>query len=368
VLPFRLGMLPPQLDGVEPHEALSVLADPRPDRNVIVLSIAPNPFTVNINYSTTNLSTLGVLDKLPLELLNAILRGFDIRTVFKLRMLNRRMRMIIDTFSPYKTIARHAPEVVAALIRTGVASFFTLDKVHYALCTPACHVCGKLGSFLWIPGCIRCCFPCLLEEPELMPMTKQDAKAAFGLTESSLVNVPIMTTLPGTYTLDRKPYRRERLLVSRERARQVAVVVHGGEEGLEKYIKFGKSKAKVKYEEQAATKWSTWGDRDSKGRENRTIQDITRYMSAMPFPYFDINTQTTPSTFTCKGCEAPLHKEGTHTAQEYHALIIRRDQKFTQEEFFEHFKECPEVQGLWKEHQEEEEKKKKRKPTRTRRR
>jgi hypothetical protein len=72
-----------------------------------------------------------------------------------------------------------------------------------------------------------------------MPMTERDAKAAFGLSKKALVNVPIVHTLPGVYTLSQVAYRRRRRLLSRRRAREIAVEVHGGEEGLIsfKYLK-----------------------------------------------------------------------------------------------------------------------------------
>jgi hypothetical protein len=151
-------------------------------------------------------ATLGDLDALPIELLNAILRYSDLRAVSMLRMLNRRARVIVDASLPYKHILLCAPHVVTALARTGVASHFPVDEVFHALSTPACHICGKFGMFLWIPECMRCCFACLREAPRLMPMGERDAKAAFGLTKSALARVPIMVTLPGTYTLLEVPF------------------------------------------------------------------------------------------------------------------------------------------------------------------
>jgi hypothetical protein len=232
----------PPLDETASHEMLRLLAYHPQDYDDSVLSISDPPTHItDLVHRPLAYATLGDIDALPVELINEVLRYSDLRTVATLRILSRRAREVVDTSVPYKHILLHAPHVITALARTGAASHFTVDEVFYTLSTAVCYVCGEFGSFLWIPECIQCCFLCLREAPELMPMGERDAKAAFGLTTSGLAGVPIMVTLPGKYGPLMKLYRKTWRLLSRTRARQAALVVHGGEEGLTRYIDSGGS-------------------------------------------------------------------------------------------------------------------------------
>jgi hypothetical protein len=244
-------MLLPLFGDAAPHEIFSLLAyHPRDlDASVLSISTDPDPPTHVVDSNRPPVcATLGDLDTLPIELLDEVLQYSDLRTVSMLRLLNRRARVVVDTSVPYRHILLRAPGVVTALGRTGVASHFSVSEVFYALSTPTCQV--------WhIPECIPCCFSCLREAPELMPMGEGDARAAFGLTKRGLAKVPIMVTLPGTYTPSKIPYRKRRHLLSREKARQAAIVAHGGEEGLTRYINSGLSQAKIKYDRYMIDGW-----------------------------------------------------------------------------------------------------------------
>src|SRR5260370_25525440 len=98
--------------------------------------------------------------------------------------------MVVHASLPYKNLIRHAPHAIAALVGTRAGSHFTLDEVFHTFCTPSCHVCGHFGAFLWIPECIRCCFPCLRAAPELMPMGESHAKAVYGLHQENTCKSP----------------------------------------------------------------------------------------------------------------------------------------------------------------------------------
>lgn len=78
-------------------------------------------------------------------------------------------------------------------------------------------------------------------------MAANDAKAAFGLTKSVLAKLPIMITLPGKYTSLAITYKRRRRLVSQGSARQAAIMLHGGESELAKYMAAEGSQTKVNY-------------------------------------------------------------------------------------------------------------------------
>jgi hypothetical protein len=352
VLPKSAYMLLPLFGDAAPHEIFSLLAyHPRDlDASVLSISTDPDPPTHVVDSNRPPVcATLGDLDTLPIELLDEVLQYSDLRTVSMLRLLNWRARVVVDASVPCRHILLRAPGVVTALGRTGVASHFSVSEVFYALSTPTCQVCAKFGSFLWIPECIRCCFSYLREAPELMPMGKGDARAAFGLTKRRLAKVPIMVTLPGTYTPSKIPYRKKRHLLSREKARQAAIVAHGGEEGLTRYINCGISQAKIKYDRRVAARNRTREAFDSQGRINITVDDITRLMATVPLPYFDPSSRTMHVGLACRGCEFELERtsEQTLSFHQHNALADQRDQTYTEEGILEHFKGCPGAQALW---------------------
>jgi len=328
--------------GLKPLGIIRLLAyRPRHfDDSVVSIPTKRGPLVVTDLHPTC--ATLGDLDSLPLELFNEIIRCSDIHTVSAFQLLNRRARALVISSFPYKLISHNAPHVVAALEKTGTASHFSVDDVFHALSTPSCHVCGKFGAHLWIPECIRCCFPCLQEASKLMPMSERDASAAFGLTKNGLSRVPIMTTLPGVYTRRQRIYRRKRHLLSRERARQAAIDIHGGEEELARYINHGTSKAKIAYDQRVAALAA------AAAMHNRTKNDPTRFMAVVPLPYLDLSLGITHIGLACQGCEFVLDDE---VSQHLPILSYRGDETYTTEGILEHFNSCWGAQELWKAHQ-----------------
>ena len=332
-----------QFEDSSPHEILRLLTyHPRGfDSSVLSESIyTKRRSRANIVHfkPPPTFATLGDLNAFPIELLNEILRYSDLYTISMFSLLNRQARTIVHASLPYKHLLRHAPRALVALIRTA-GSHFTVDEVFHTLCSPACCICGNFGAFLWIPECIRCCFLCLRKAPELLPMGKSHAKAVFGLTKKALARVPIMITLPGTYSLFDKQYSRPRHLLSRARALQVAIMTHGGEQGLAKYMESKLSHAEATFEQQPIAM-----------RNSETVDDITRFMATIPFPYYDPTSRKTHIGLACKGCETVFNSTKLVSAEQCCALADRRDQTYTEMGFFEHLEHCLEAQDLWNAH------------------
>jgi hypothetical protein len=290
------------------HDILRLLSYHRKDYDDSVLSIhnEHNRSTHNINHYPILSASVG-LDLLPIEMLCAVLRFSDLHTLSVLRLVNRRTKAVVEEFIPYKLIIVHAPYVLDALTRTEVASHFTAVQVFDVLCSDSCAICGGFGAFLWIPGCIRCCIPCVRESQELMPMTRRDAKAAFGLSEKALSKIPIVHTLPGIYGFSPTAViHRRRWLLSRGAAREIAVEVHGGEEGLISYINSNTSRAKAAYDQRVVKRNAARSAYDSKGERNITIDNISRFLVTTRHPYFNSELRSTQTGFSCKGCQAAL--------------------------------------------------------------
>lgn len=177
-----------------------------------------------------------------------------------------------------------------------------------------------------------------------MPMSERAASAAFGLTKNRLSRVLIMTTLPGVYGPQQRLYWKKRHLLSRERARQAAIDIHGGEEELARYINHDISKAKIAYYQRVAALDATAA---ADHNPNRTKKDSTRFMAVVPLPYLDLSSGITHIGFACQGCKfAPRMKYPRNSS----SLIYRGNETYTTEGIFKHFKSCWGARELWKAH------------------
>jgi hypothetical protein len=142
-------------------------------------------------------------------------------------------------------------------------------------------------------------------------------------------------------------------VLSRERARQAAIVAHGGKEGLARYIESGTSQAKIAYDRQVAARNSTREAFDSQGRINNTVDDITRFMTMVPIPYFDPSSRKMHVGLACQGCKFAIDRMSGQTlsSSQYHNLVDRRDRTYTEEEILQHFEGCLDARALWSAHQ-----------------
>lgn len=296
-------------------------------------------------------SDLGDLDMLPIEMLNVVLQYSDLHTLSLLSLINRKAKAIVEGFIPYKLIKTHAPHVLVVLTSTEVASHFTAVQVADALCSSSCAICGNFGLFLWVPDCVRCCFPCMRCSPKLMPMTKRDAKAAFGLSEKALSKVPIIHSLPGNYYSYHHlsgEYKRRRWLLSQVTAHKIAVEVHGGEEGLTSYINSTTSRAKAAYDQRVAMEnGSSFVYLDAKTRDNVSRSMVTTYL-----PYFDTKSRSvTKTALFCQGCQVAFSNvsDEVDDTMDVDFLLDMRDRTYTEDILLDHFKTCTKAQCMWDE-------------------
>lgn len=182
-------------------------------------------------------------------MLSVVLKFLDLHTLSTLCLVNRWTKAVVKGFIPFKLIDTHVPSILNVPTWTEVASHFTAIQVFNTLCSNLCAIWGKFGAFLWVPDCIWCCIPCIWASDKLMPMTTWDEMAAFGLSKKTLSKIPIVHTLPGIYTLTQVPYQWRQWLLSQGRACEIAIKVHGGEEGLISYINFNTLQGKTAYDQ-----------------------------------------------------------------------------------------------------------------------
>jgi len=126
----------------------------------------------------------------------------DIKTCFLFRQVNRPARWIMSTYAPYHEVATHGLESLRAMLRTGLARYFTMTRLYRALCTEKCEVCDlRFGGFVFLLTATRCCFACLCTAPELRVMLLKDAKDHTRLGGVIHRRMAVLRCIQGSYGL-----------------------------------------------------------------------------------------------------------------------------------------------------------------------
>ncbi|KAH6956294.1 hypothetical protein DER45DRAFT_566473 [Fusarium avenaceum] len=183
-------------------------------------------------------SSLGLLDTVPAELLLLILNLLDFQSLSRVSRVCFRGKIIVESLSSYRQVMRHAPKVLTALTKTNLISRYPASFILHTLQTCHCVSCLDFGAFLYLPSCERVCLECLYQNRGLWMMTTATARKCFGLTQRQLQNIPIMRSIPGTYSVRslEKTYRRVYHLVSVRHAKQLGLDVHGSLEKLAEFM------------------------------------------------------------------------------------------------------------------------------------
>ncbi|KAF5622081.1 uncharacterized protein FTJAE_11048 [Fusarium tjaetaba] len=114
----------------------------------------------------TQTPNLGILARLPQDILEGIVLQLDIDSYRRFRQVSRRARYVSTAINIYQRVLRHAPDALNALRRTDLSSFVSYADIYTALTTTKCAFCGQFGDFLFLPTAKRCCFQCLRTSPE----------------------------------------------------------------------------------------------------------------------------------------------------------------------------------------------------------
>ncbi|KAH9832878.1 uncharacterized protein C8Q71DRAFT_726005 [Rhodofomes roseus] len=285
-----------------------------------------------------SVASAGDLGKFPLELLSLIAQYTDLRSTSALRLVNRRMRLIVDESVPYKFLVRHIPNTLETLDTADASQHFTVDELYHTLCTRTCSFCNEFGTYLWIPECVRCCFNCLSETPHLMALIESDAKMLFGVTKKSLVDVPSMLSIPGTYGMVDLYHGRRFRLYSQRRVVQAAIAHHGGNERYDTWLETHGKKAR-----------EVFARPSRRGVSKPTFYLSARFMAATPFPYLELATRKLHQGLICRGCQiATIRSRHLMVTQTVAMGFIRRQARMWLEDgLFEHFKECEDAKDIW---------------------
>ena len=172
--------------------------------------------------------SLGVLDKLPVELQSIILTQSDFRTLTDVRRVNRRAMEVVDTLPEYESILQHSPASLRAILSTELGDCITCQNFYNTLCTARCEYCRQSTDFTYLLTCCRVCINCLCWRINYCPITTDDAVRLYALPSRLLAELPTIRSVPGYYSTNKVAYAGRRLLVDTWSAYTVAIA-HWGE-------------------------------------------------------------------------------------------------------------------------------------------
>lgn len=169
-------------------------------------------------FPTTALSGIGILKCLPIELLRIICLELDIRSCFNFRQTNRRARQVICSLYEYHVVVQHALESLGAVLRADISPYVTISDLYRALCTRSCDLCRSgFGGFLFLLSVTRCCLSCIETSTRLRVVSVAALTKSAGISRHKLHGLlPVLRTLPGTYTMQQQIRKRRIAVVSHE--------------------------------------------------------------------------------------------------------------------------------------------------------
>lgn len=266
-----------------------------------------------VRQSTTS---LGELDRLPLELINAICLQLDIASLFRMRQVSLRARVVVNAIHEYQVMTANARDAFCALLRTRSASRVTLMSFYELLCTQSCSLCGhEYGDIVFLPEWFRCCSSCVRRGAPHVATLASVTRVLRSVYDHSLHEFPTLRTLPGIYTMA------ERLRSSRMTVVSSRAVSRGFQE-----VHLGKTSTKGL-------------------REPLNAQPILTFMACCSLPTYDPSQCQIETGISCAGCQLAYEDGISVDGGEWGGDAA--DMVYSRSGFLKHFVRCEQAQKLW---------------------
>ncbi|KAK3311543.1 uncharacterized protein B0T15DRAFT_427861 [Chaetomium strumarium] len=304
-------------------DILRTVAYHRIDYDRAMLSFPPVDDQLRLLISTSfrrpSAHGLGILDRLPTELLWAVIFRLDMRSVFRLRQVNTRARQTLEALIEYRAVAFWGLDAFCALLRTGLAERVSLTQFWDALCTKNCTLCGEFGGFISLPTWTRCCIWCVHWAPETQLRSLASIRRQLRLPGRLLNSLPQIKTLPGLYCVSQNKYVAQVRIVPMLQATAL-------------------SAQRPPPQGQARPQWV----------ERHTDRKYN-FMGSCALPYYDIERGRAGGVefgVSCAGCQF-THIHTDPRGGDWLWTLLARDMVYSQAGFLEHFKWCAMAQYLW---------------------
>lgn len=286
-------------------------------RAMISIPSSPNPPNLTL---ATRISSVGILDRLPPEIVSLILGMLDVQSAARFSRVSFQGRALVLSQYAYRDLAMFVPRVLSALGRLGLAHLHSIDQLHGALQSERCATCIEYGAFLFLPTCERCCWECLRYHPSLRLISLKEAKRYFGLSERHLRRLPICRIIPGTYGLAATPAPDHGTLVAAKAAMDLGLKVHEGSTGklaqiMARRCKSAKLLVTGRYLQgaggSAVTAAHQGRDALMMPSQGNIPNDDYFGMASIPFPSLSKSSRTIESGLWCRGCEFTFSRYAT---------------------------------------------------------
>ncbi|KAK0701559.1 hypothetical protein B0T21DRAFT_114811 [Apiosordaria backusii] len=251
-------------------------------------------------------TSLGLLDRFPLELICEVMRHVDITSLLQLMRTNRRAWNLVTELPDCRFATTFGSQVLVTLITTKLASHFTIKDINIALRTERCQ-CEAFASFVFLLTLEKCCFHCLKHRNRFnIRAFKRDIVIDKGVRLPKLRMLSWVQHYPWQKTDERQ--------------------------------------------------WLWLPGAHDSPPESQT-RGVGPGMAATTMPYVNYQNATEPRVsygVSCSGCRLAVNKYGTdglegHEARKLqYSLVNLRSRVYSFDAFLDHFKWCPEAQNLWK--------------------
>ena len=269
---------------------------------MITISDPPKPMEGN---TQDRLSSLGILDRLPTELLHEVLSRLDFQSLTQFSRVSIQGKSVLQSLPAYRDLMNHAPHALAALHRTQLIHLHSASELLTALRTERCATCPEYGTYLFLPTCERCCWQCLRSNPTRQVISLTAASKAFALSPKMISTLPVMVSIAGTYGVARKSTRVSYKLVSVCAAKKLAMSIHGSVGKLtEAVVRRNPNKRAAYIARYLQAAFSDSASLDPLMMPDQGGVGVDRYfgMASIPFPSFTA-LGVVESGVWCKGCE-----------------------------------------------------------------
>ncbi|CAK7245317.1 MAG: hypothetical protein STHCBS139747_006894 [Sporothrix thermara] len=111
--------------------------------NTVAVPIGPGLASHLVKpFKTEAVQDLGSLSRLPPELVLAVCRELDVRSCLTLRQVNRCARQTVSSLLEYCAVTTHAPNVLQAVLWSGMGQRVTMPDLYRLLYAHECMVCS----------------------------------------------------------------------------------------------------------------------------------------------------------------------------------------------------------------------------------
>lgn len=250
----------------------------------------------------------GVLETLPLELLQLILARLDLRSVMNVRYVNRRCADLVDSLPELRTIARHGQNALRGSLAINTAATISVEKLHQQLFKKSCENCGAFAPYLYLITCARVCFLCLSEADQYCPLGVDLIKRRYGLGPKAIQSLPRMRCVPGVYSPNGGKIPRASALCDARSALQAAVTYHGSNDDVNTYIENSQA-ASMALHHRKTQEAAESSSRSSRLRKPATIfpfdrksSNPLRFVAVIELPVISKTSKAVYWGFYCKAC------------------------------------------------------------------